>query len=44
MPAIKFTFAEALKFAIRAGLFVSLIGVGSLPFFSQEKKVKNETI
>jgi len=44
MPAIKFTFAETLKFAIRAGLVVGLIGVGALPFFSQGKKVKNETI
>ena len=44
MPAIKFTFAETLKFAIRAGLVVGLIGVGALPFFSQGKNVKNETI
>jgi len=43
MPAIKFTFART-NLVIRAGLIVCLIGVAALPFFSQEKKVKNETI
>ena len=44
MPAIKFTFANTAKFAIRAALTASLISAGALPFFSHGKKVKNETI
>src|SRR5215469_1450616 len=44
MPVTKFTFSKTAKFAIRGGLIASLMGVGALPFFSQEKKVKNETI
>ena len=43
MPAIKFTFART-NFVIRAGLIACLISFAALPFFSQEKKVKNETI
>jgi len=41
---MKLTFAGTAKFAARAVLITSLIGAGALPFFSQEKKVKNETI
>ena len=44
MLAIKFNFAKTAKFAIRAGLISALISCGALTFFSQEKKVKNETI
>jgi hypothetical protein len=44
MPAMKLTSAEIAKSAKRVGLIVGLISVGALPFFSQEKKVKNETI
>lgn len=44
MPAIKFTSANTTKSAIRVGLVAGLISLGALPFFSQEKKVKNETI
>ena len=44
MLAIKFNFAKTAKFAMRAGLISALISLGALPFFSQEKKVKNETI
>ena len=44
MLAIKFNFAKTAKFAIRAGLISALISLGALSFFSQEKKVKNETI
>ena len=44
MLVTNFTFAKTAKFAIRGGLIASLMGVGALPFFSQEKKVKNETI
>ena len=44
MLAIKFNFAKTAKFAMRAGLISGLISLGALPFFSQEKKVKNETI
>src|SRR5215469_12591910 len=43
MPAIKFTFART-NFVIRVGLIACVISVAALPFFSQEKKVKNETI
>ena len=41
---MKFTSAKTAKSAMRVGLIVGLISVGALPFFSQEKKVKNETI
>ena len=44
MPAIKFTSAKTAKSAIRVGLISALISVAALPFFSQEKMVKNETI
>jgi hypothetical protein len=44
MPVTKFTFAKTAKFAVGGGLIASLMCVGALPFFSQEKKVKNETI
>jgi hypothetical protein len=44
MPAMKLTSAKTAKSAMRVGLIVGLISVGALPFFSQEKKVKNETI
>ena len=44
MPAMKLTSAKTAKSAMRVGLLVGLISVGALPFFSQEKKVKNETI
>jgi hypothetical protein len=44
MAAIKFSFAKTATFAIRAALITSLIGTCALPFFSQDKKVKNETI
>ena len=43
MAAIKFTLPRT-NFVIRAGLIACLISVAALPFFSQEKKVKNETI
>ena len=41
---MKLTSAKTAKSAMRVGLIVGLISVGALPFFSQEKKVKNETI
>jgi len=44
MPAMKLTSAKTAKSAMRVGLIVGLISLGALPFFSQEKKVKNETI
>ena len=44
MPAMKLTSAKTVKSAMRVGLIVGLISLGALPFFSQEKKVKNETI
>lgn len=44
MFAVKFTFAKTATLAIRAGLIVGVLSAGSLPFLSQEKKVKNETI
>lgn len=44
MLAINFTSAKTAKSAVRVGLIVGLISVGALPFFSQGKKVKNETI
>ena len=46
MPTMtmKRAFTGTAKFAIRAALITSFICAGALPFFSQEKKVKNETI
>jgi len=46
MPTMtmKRTFTGTAKFAIRVALITSFIYAGALPFFSQEKKVKNETI
>ena len=41
---MKFTSTKTTKSAMRVGLIVGLISLGALPFFSQEKKVKNETI
>ena len=41
---MKLTSANTAKSAMRVGLIVGLISVGALPFFPQEKKVKNETI
>src|SRR3974377_1838675 len=46
MPTMtmKRTCRGTAQFAIRAALITSFIYAGALPFFSQEKKVKNETI